>query len=57
MLPSLLAHDIQQHIKQFLITSIEPADGFFHGGHAPLRRERRRLDERTLATNRPALPA
>jgi len=31
MLPSLLAHDIQQGIKQFLITGFEPADGFFHG--------------------------
>jgi hypothetical protein len=29
--PSLLAHDIQQGIKQFLITGFEPADGFFHG--------------------------
>jgi hypothetical protein len=31
MVPSLLAHDIQQGIKQFLITGFEPADGFFHG--------------------------
>ena len=31
MLPSLLAHDIQQGIKQFLLTGFEPADGFFHG--------------------------
>src|SRR5882724_1522260 len=31
MLPSLLARDIQQGIKQFLITGFEPADGFFHG--------------------------
>jgi hypothetical protein len=31
MLPSLLARDIQQGIKQFLITSFEPADGFFYG--------------------------
>jgi DEAD/DEAH box helicase domain-containing protein len=31
MLPSLLAHDIQQGIKQFLIAGFEPADGFFHG--------------------------
>src|SRR5262245_18502354 len=31
MLPSLLAHDIQQGIKQFLITGFEPADDFFHG--------------------------
>ena len=31
MLPSLLAHDIQQGITQFLITGFEPADGFFHG--------------------------
>ena len=31
MLPSLLAHDIQQGIQQFLITGFEPADGFFHG--------------------------
>ena len=31
MLPSLLAHDIQQGITQFLITAFEPADGFFHG--------------------------
>jgi DEAD/DEAH box helicase domain-containing protein len=31
MLPLLLARDIQQGIKQFLITGFEPADGFFHG--------------------------
>ena len=31
MLPSLLARDIQQGIKQFLITGFEPTDGFFHG--------------------------
>ncbi len=31
MLPSLLACDIQQGIKQFLITGFEPADGYFHG--------------------------
>src|SRR5438034_7863259 len=31
MLPSLLARDIQQGIKQFLIPGFEPADGFFHG--------------------------
>jgi DEAD/DEAH box helicase domain-containing protein len=31
MLPSLLARDIQQGIKQFLITGFEPGDGFFHG--------------------------
>ena len=31
MLLSLLARDIQQGIKQFLITGFEPADGFFHG--------------------------
>jgi DEAD/DEAH box helicase len=30
MLPSLLAHDIQQGIKQFLITGFAPADGSFH---------------------------
>jgi len=31
MLPSLLARDIQQGIKQFLVIGFEPADGFFHG--------------------------
>jgi len=31
MLPSLLARDMPQGIKQFLITGFEPADGFFHG--------------------------
>jgi DEAD/DEAH box helicase domain-containing protein len=31
MLPSLLARDIQQGLKQFLITGFEPSDDFMHG--------------------------
>ncbi len=31
MLPSLLARDIQEGLKQFLITGFEPSDDFFHG--------------------------
>jgi DEAD/DEAH box helicase domain-containing protein len=31
MLPSLLARDVQQGIKQFLITGFEPSDDFLHG--------------------------
>jgi len=31
MLPSLLARDIQNGIKQFLVTGFEPSDEFFHG--------------------------
>jgi DEAD/DEAH box helicase domain-containing protein len=31
MLPSLLARDIQTGLKQFLVSSFEPADAFMHG--------------------------
>jgi DEAD/DEAH box helicase domain-containing protein len=31
MLPSLLTRDIQEGLKQFLVTGFEPADGHFHG--------------------------
>ena len=31
MLPSLLARDIQQGLKQFLVSGFEPADAFMHG--------------------------
>ena len=31
MLPSLLARDIEQGLKQFLITGFEPSDDFLHG--------------------------
>ncbi len=31
MLPSLLARDIQNGLKQFLLTGFEPSDDFFHG--------------------------
>jgi hypothetical protein len=31
MLPSFLAHDIQNGLKQFLLTGFEPSDDFFHG--------------------------
>lgn len=31
MFPSLLAHDIQGGLKQFLVTAFEPSDDFFHG--------------------------
>ena len=31
MLPSLLAHDIQTGLKQFLVSGFEPADAFMHG--------------------------
>ena len=31
MLPSLLAHDIQTGLKQFLVSGFEPADAFVHG--------------------------
>lgn len=31
MLPSLLVRDIQQGIKQFLLTGFEPSDSFFSG--------------------------
>ena len=31
MLPSLLARDIQQGLKQFLVAGFEPADAFMHG--------------------------
>jgi DEAD/DEAH box helicase domain-containing protein len=31
MLPSLLAHDIQTALKQFLVSAFEPADAFNHG--------------------------
>lgn len=31
MLPSLLARDIQTGLKQFLVSSYEPADAFMHG--------------------------
>ena len=31
MLPSLLAHDIQTALKQFLVSAFEPADVFNHG--------------------------
>ena len=31
MLPSLLARDIQQGLKQFLVSGFEPADSFMHG--------------------------
>jgi hypothetical protein len=31
MLPSLLARDIEQGLKQFLITGFEPSDEFLHG--------------------------
>jgi hypothetical protein len=31
MLPSLLARDIQQGLKQFLVSGFEPADTFMHG--------------------------
>ena len=30
MLPSLLARDIQQGLKQFLVSGFEPADAFMH---------------------------
>lgn len=31
MLPSLLIHDIQQVLRDFLVTGFEPSDGFFQG--------------------------
>ena len=31
MLPSLLAHDIQTALKQFLVSAFEPADAFNYG--------------------------
>jgi len=31
MLPSLLIHDIQQGLRDFLVTGFEPSDGFFQG--------------------------
>ena len=31
MLPSLLARDIQQSLKKFLVSGFEPADAFMHG--------------------------
>ena len=31
MLPSLLARDIQNGLKQFLLTGFEPSDDYFHG--------------------------
>ncbi|MEY2699709.1 MAG: hypothetical protein RIQ52_464, partial [Pseudomonadota bacterium] len=31
MLPSLLAHDIRQGLKHYLLTAYEPSDAFFHG--------------------------
>jgi hypothetical protein len=31
MLPSLLTRDIQQGLKQFLVSGFEPADAFMHG--------------------------
>lgn len=31
MLPSLLTRDIQDGLKQFLVTGFEPSDGHFHG--------------------------
>lgn len=31
MLPSLLARDIQNGLKQFLVTGFEPSDTYFHG--------------------------
>lgn len=30
-LPSLLAHDIQTALKQFLVSAFEPTDAFSHG--------------------------
>ena len=57
MLPSLLARDIQQGIKQFLITGFEPADGFFHGVMRRFVNNELALDERAVPAGRPALPA
>ena len=31
MLPSLLIHDLQQGLKDFLVTGFEPSDSFFQG--------------------------
>jgi len=31
MLPSLLARDIQEDLKQFLVSGFEQADAFMHG--------------------------
>ncbi len=31
MLPSLLVRDVQEGLKQFLVTGFEPSDAFFHG--------------------------
>lgn len=35
MLPSLLAHDIQTALKQFLVSAFEPADAFNHRFDGP----------------------
>ena len=37
MLPSLLARDVQQGLKQCLVSGFEPADAFMHGmmSHIP----------------------